>query len=61
MVKLSEEDLREESKGWATLVVLVRSLSRRVAMEMVARDFWLWARLKEEVAGYGFEKGFLLF
>lgn len=61
VVDLLEEDLREESKGWAASVVVMRSLGQRVLVDLVAREFRLHAGLKGEVAGFGLKMGFFFF
>lgn len=39
----------------------MRYFRRRVATKAVAKEFWLYTRLKGEVLAYGLEKGFYLF
>lgn len=41
MVEFPKEEVRVELEGWTALVVVARSLGRRVAMEVMARDFRL--------------------
>lgn len=61
IMELLKEEERVESEGWATLAIVAKSLGRRVAVEMMVREFQLQARLKGDVVGYDLEQGYLLF
>lgn len=39
MVKLLEEEIKVESKGWASKVVVARNLGQRVSMEVMVHKF----------------------
>lgn len=61
VAELPEDEVREETEGWAALAVVARSLGRRVAAEAVIREFRLRAGVKGGVVGYNLEMGHFIF
>lgn len=61
VVELLEEEIWTESKEWLAKGLVARSLGRRVFVEVVVHEFRLRARLKDDVAAFNLEDGFLIF
>lgn len=55
-----EEEVRVESEVWVALMVVARSLGRRVAVEEMVRKSRQRAGLKDDVVGV-LEQGYQLF
>lgn len=61
MAKLPKEEVMIETKRWMAEGLVARSLGQKVSADMVAHEFQQQAGLKDEMAAFNLEQGFLLF